>query len=222
MLPIGLMFQNISPFAGGFLDHAIGTRLVLIITVVFAIGCHILLIYCTNFWLIITGMSIYGFGNGLIYYSVMRCCWRYFPSKKGLLSGLIIAFYGGSSMVFTSIADFVINKEGKKPEKGGYFDDTISKRVPKFLWIMIIILGSIGVLAIICVFPYKEEIQENETPIVKEEHTDSAEQISSKDENNNSSKSDQPILRAICSCQFLTLCSFTGLTFCKCTKLNNY
>ena len=113
-------------------------------------------------------------------------------------------------------------KEGKKPEKGGYFDDTISKRVPKFLWIMIIILGSIGVLAIICVFPYKEEIQENETPIVKEEHTDSAEQISSKDENNNSSKSDQPILRAICSCQFLTLCFFTGLTFCKCTKLNNY
>ena len=73
-------------------------------------------------------------------------------------------------------------------------------------------------------FPVIKEmlIQENETPIVKEEHTDSAEQISSKDENNNSSKSDQPILRAICSCQFLTLCSFTGLTFCKCTKLNNY
>lgn len=211
MLPVGLMFQNMSPFIGGFLDNAIGTRLVLIINVACAIGAHLILVYFTNFWLIIGGMSIYGFGNGLIYYSVMRCCWKYFPSKKGLLSGLIIAFFGGSSMVFTSIADFVINKEGKKPE-GEYFDDTISKRVPQFLWIMIYILGSIGLLAIILVFPHKEETKENEI-------NETEEQINPKNDNNNPSGGKEPILRAICSCQFFILCCFSGLTFCKFNKL---
>ena len=136
MLPVGLMFQNISPFFGGFLDNVFGSRLVLIITVVFAVGCHLLLTYFINFWISIGAMTLFGFGNGLVYYSVMRNCWHYFPEKKGVITGVIIAFYGGSSMIWTTIADAIINPNGDKVTADGYYSDEISKEVPKFLWII--------------------------------------------------------------------------------------
>lgn len=207
MLPVGLMFQNISPFFGGFLDNVFGSRLVLIIAVVFAVGCHLLLTYFINFWIIIGAMTLFGFGNGLVYYSVMRNCWHYFPEKKGVITGVIIAFYGGSSMIWTTIADAIINPNGDKVTADGYYSDEISKEVPKFLWIMNIIIAVIGVLAIILVFPYKKE--EEVKDISKDD-------ILTEGNESTHTEKNESFMKAMCSCQFFTLCFFTGLMFCKC------
>ena len=57
------------------------------------------------------------------YYPILKTTWKYFPEKKGFLTGLILCVFGLCPFVFTSIADAVINPEGVPANEKGIFDD---------------------------------------------------------------------------------------------------
>lgn len=101
-------------------------------------------------------MCICGCGFGVGYFPMLKTSWQYFPKKKGLISGIVICCIGFCTLIFTSIADYMINPEGK-PTVGDYFEYEIAIRTKNFILVMIIVISCLGVISNCLVFPYQEE-----------------------------------------------------------------
>ncbi len=60
-------------------------------------------------WILWLGYGVIGgFGSGMAYTNVIAVCQRWFPDKRGLITGIIVAALGMSSVVFTPLTDLVI------------------------------------------------------------------------------------------------------------------
>ena len=119
------------------------------------------------------GFVCYGLGIGMGYYPILKTTWKYFPKKKGFLTGLILCVFGLCPMVFTSIADFVINPEAK-PSVNGIFPEDIAKNMKDFALIMAIAMGVCGILSQFLMFPIDHIITTDEN----EKNDDSNNQVS--------------------------------------------
>jgi OFA family oxalate/formate antiporter-like MFS transporter len=53
-----------------------------------------------------------GFGVGTLYTPVLACVLKWFPDKKGFMSGLVVAFMGVGSLVFTPVARILVESIG--------------------------------------------------------------------------------------------------------------
>ncbi len=63
-------------------------------------------------WLWLTYGVIGGFGMGTTYTTIIACCQKWFPDKRGLITGMIVAALGFGGVVFTPIARFLIGSRG--------------------------------------------------------------------------------------------------------------
>ena len=50
-------------------------------------------------------------GNGFTYMVPMICGWDYFPERRGLITGIIMAAYGFGSFMYVLIAKAIINPD---------------------------------------------------------------------------------------------------------------
>jgi hypothetical protein len=119
------------------------------------------------------GFVIYGLGIGMGYYPILKTTWKYFPEKKGFLTGLILCVFGLCPFVFTSIADAVINPNGEPTNDEGIFtQDYIAKRMKDFSLIMTITMGICGVLSQFLMFPLDNIIStdNNQIAVDKEDN----------------------------------------------------
>jgi OFA family oxalate/formate antiporter-like MFS transporter len=55
---------------------------------------------------------IMGFGVGMIYTPVIACMSKWFPDKKGMITGLVVGSLGGGGLVFTPIAKSLVVSSG--------------------------------------------------------------------------------------------------------------
>lgn len=75
------------------------------------------------------------------YMSPLIVCWTHLPTRKGMVSGIIIAGFGFGASIFDQIATAIVNPDNKSPDikvKHGdvtdkFFDDEIANRVPEML-----------------------------------------------------------------------------------------
>ena len=107
------------------------------------------------------------------YYPILKTTWKYFPNKKGFLTGFILCVFGLCPMVFTSIADAVINPKGESMEDN-YYPDDVAKKMKDFALIMAITMGVCGILSQILMFPLDNvinEIQVNENEKVNKQQS---------------------------------------------------
>ena len=135
--------------------------------------CHLIIYLSKNFSLIIFGFILYGLGIGMGYYPILKTTWKYFPNKKGFLTGFILCVFGLCPMVFTSIADAVINPKGESMEDN-YYPDDVAKKMKDFALIMAITMGGCGILSQILMFPLDNvinEIQVNENEKVNKQQS---------------------------------------------------
>ena len=113
--------------------------------------------FTKKFWQFIV---LYGFcsgvGTGICYLVPLVCSYRYFPNKKGFLTGLIMGFFGLSSTVFNILATKLVNPENKKatiPAPNGdvnlkFFDSEVANRVPMMfqslcvIWLCLIFVSA--------------------------------------------------------------------------------
>ena len=96
------------------------------------------------------------------YYPILKTTWKYFPQKKGFLTGVILCVFGLCPMVFTSIADFVINPEGESMVDKN-FRPEIAIKMKDFALIMSITMGIFGILSQLLMFPIDHIITTDET-----------------------------------------------------------
>lgn len=119
------------------------------------------------------GFVVYGLGIGMGYYPILKTTWKYFPEKKGFLTGLILCVFGLCPFVFTSIADAVINPDGEQTNEDGIFTQPeIAKRMKDFSLIMTITMGVCGVLSQFLMFPLDNIIStdNNQIAVDKEDN----------------------------------------------------
>jgi MFS family permease len=108
-----LAFFAILMFFGGRLMEKLGPRNVSIIGgVIVGLG-WLLSSFATNIWfLILTYGVIAGSGVGLVYGCPIAVGAKWFPDKKGLAVGLIVAGFGGSALITGKIANAMIPSVG--------------------------------------------------------------------------------------------------------------
>jgi OFA family oxalate/formate antiporter-like MFS transporter len=66
----------------------------------------------TPWWLWLTYGAIGGFGMGNIYTTVIACCQKWFPDKRGMITGVIVSALGFGGLVFTPVASALITSRG--------------------------------------------------------------------------------------------------------------
>jgi len=87
-------------------------------------------------WLWLTYGGIGGFGMGTIYTTVIACCQKWFPDKRGFITGIIVSALGFGGLIFTPVASTLIKSSGV---------------LQTFTWfgVIFIIVCSIGALFIV-------------------------------------------------------------------------
>lgn len=109
-------------------------------------------------------MGIFGLATGFVYLAILRNVWNYFPANKGIAGGMVLSAYGLSSVIFTSIADALINPNGVVADKEGIFPKTVAENIKIFIYVELIIFSIGGVLGVCLTFPYTiDENQKSES-----------------------------------------------------------
>ena len=114
------------------------------------------------------GFVLYGLGIGLGYYPILKTTWKYFPEKKGFLTGLILSVFGLCPFIFTSIADAVMNPDGVNTKEGGIFGPDIAIKMKDFSLIMVITMAVCGVLSQFLMFPLDNVVSTDNNQVVVE------------------------------------------------------
>ena len=206
--PVGIFTFNALTFVMGFLVEKFGKRVCFIIAFVCLLAHQLLMYFAKIYAVLIISYILLGIATALTYMQSLVNCWKYFPEKKGLISGLLFSFSGLGTFIFTSIADGVVksdDKEGKKNEQ-------IIKTFKLYLLIVLLFIIVFGISASILCFPYvkvDEYIaglslipdEESEDQIPKDEKPNSDE---SKEKDKNKEKKDGKTLKEfILSIDFL-------------------
>ena len=107
---------------------------------IFAIGGVFASSFMTTFLGFVAFYPIlFGVGIGFSYMAPVICGWEYFPNRKGIVSGLIVAGFGFGSFIFSFISIYVANPDGEEATfevAGGKIfgpDSSVSHNAPRMI-----------------------------------------------------------------------------------------
>jgi MFS family permease len=117
----------------------------------------ILCSYTTNYYLFMFLYSfVTGFSFGILYMPALKHSWVYFPSHKGLVSGIILSFYSIGSIIAVIVTQSVANPDNISPvfdyQKDEYIyppESEVTKAVPRMLRALAWLYG--GMIVLSCV-----------------------------------------------------------------------
>ena len=102
---------------------------------------------------VVMGMSL-----GLLYMPGLKNAWQYFPSKKGLISGIILSSYSVGAILWTLFTKAVANPNDESPldkysetEYFYYPNQDVVKNVPQMLRYLAYIYFGMIVVAVVLI-----------------------------------------------------------------------
>lgn len=110
-----LAILSVGSTIGGKMQDKIGPRITVIIGgLVLAIGFFFASFTTVSVpWLLwITYGVLGGLGMGFIYSTTIACAQKWYPDKRGLITGVIVSALGFGGVVFTPIVEFIIRNFG--------------------------------------------------------------------------------------------------------------
>ena len=200
-VPTLVFIEYLAILPSGYLEKLIGARFTTLLGLILTIIHYIILYFTTNYWIGLLAMGIFGCGIGLGYFPLITCSWKYFPEKKGTLSGFILCCFGMGSFIWTFIADFLINPDGDEVQNEGDFKDYYSPEskactyITKFWLLMFFISIGFAVIVGLLSFDYYEYEQ-------NEEISSLIESVESKKENEKKKVETRLIIRIFFSWDF--------------------
>jgi len=114
--PTAIFILNSLPSVTGFLDDKFGVRILTIVGSLCLLSSQLIIYFSKNYFLLIISYALFGLCGSLTYLQSLKNCWKYFPSKKGLISGIIFSSFGLSAFIFTTIGDALSKHMGEVPE----------------------------------------------------------------------------------------------------------
>ena len=166
--PIGIFIQQFFPTFMGIIDKKLGIRILTIFAAISLCISHLIIYFFIEYYLLVISYLIYGFALSCTYYQTAKNCWKFFPEKKDLMSGIIFSSFGLGSFVFTSIADEIINPDNSEKE-GKYYSKEIAYNFLTFVKFEIFSIVILGVISCILCFPYKDNENKNEEITIEKE-----------------------------------------------------
>ena len=159
MMPIILVISNLSIFFGTKIEEKFSFKFGLFLSLIMTCGSHFFLIFTTRLPIIYFLMIIFGISIGLSYITTTRNSWYFYPEKKGLISGIILFGYGVSSMIFSAIADNIINPNNESTENNGFFNKSIADNTYIYIKKLNIILFIMSLLGFFLISDYNKNNQ---------------------------------------------------------------
>jgi len=96
-------------FVGPHVVKRLGDRLHHLIIGLYMAGTVYLSSYVENFYeFSLTYGALYGLGGGLIFMSAFNVGYKYYPYKRGLISGIIASGFGLGSMTFGYLFFYIV------------------------------------------------------------------------------------------------------------------
>ena len=187
-VPTLVFIEYLAILPSGYLEKLIGARFTTLLGLILTIIHYIILYITTNYWIGLLAMGIFGFGIGIGYFPLINNAWKYFPEKKGFLSGLILCSFGMGSFFWIFIAEKIINPnnlavEDKGPNKG-YFDpeSPASYEIVNFWKYMIFIAIVFTIIITLLGFDYYEDekIKENNDLMTQKNNTNENSKVDTK------------------------------------------
>ncbi|KAH8864039.1 Oxalate:formate antiporter [Schistosoma japonicum] len=164
---LGLGCQGIAMPIGGLIGRKFGPRSTMIATLILGSG-GILLSYIavqkTFIGVVFTVGIMFGLSMGVGYSVAIACAVSWFPSRRGLIVGIIVGGFGLGSLVFTPIQTAYINPTNLKVDNQTrrFTDPELLDRVPKVFLVMGSILAVLQLVACILVRMKPAPVKENE------------------------------------------------------------
>lgn len=130
--------------------------------------------YIKNYWVFVFLYSVViGFGFGLLYMVSLRNAWQFYPSKKGMISGLIMSCYSVGAVLWVILTKQIANPQNLKPDLNVKVGDemehffTPNSDVVKNVPMMLRTLGFIylGMIVLATIFVNKRVMPLNEEPL---------------------------------------------------------
>jgi len=124
-----------------------------------------------------------------------------------MISGIVLAGFGSSALIFTSIGDYIINPDSVKPNSQGFFPKEIADRVSDFIFTLMIIFSVAGSISCLLIFPYQKEETDAKASLIDEQESESESttiQVAS-------TPVEESFMKALCSKPFFML---TAMSFC--------
>ncbi|KAL5477222.1 hypothetical protein EMCRGX_G023987 [Ephydatia muelleri] len=133
-----VVFQGVSMFLGGWLDHKIGPRLATMAGSLIMSGGVMLSFFAIklSFWMLVFTYGVmFGLGLGIGYIGPVACAVRWLPKWKGFASGFVVSGFGLGAVLFTYTQTLYINPLNHPLSDSGYFEhpDVLSKVPYSFL-----------------------------------------------------------------------------------------
>ena len=197
--PIGIVFQIFLPMFMNYIDKILTIKILTIFSAVLLFFSRVIIYFSTEYYLLLISYAIYGVGISCSYFPSTKNCWKFFPEKKDIMSGIIFSSFGLGSFVFTSIADQIIDPDNEKKE-GKYYSKEVAYNFLTFVKFEIFSIAILGIIASLLSFPYEDEKKEDEN-----ENKNKNEEINKKGEN-------IPLKKMILSLEFVKCFAITGCT----------
>eukprot|EP00922_Rhytidocystis_sp_ex-Travisia-forbesii_P010738 GHVS01015728.1.p1 GENE.GHVS01015728.1~~GHVS01015728.1.p1 ORF type:complete len:558 (+),score=110.89 GHVS01015728.1:363-2036(+) len=184
--------QSVAMPLGGWVEKKLGPRWTCLIGgSLMCFGIFISKYTLSSFsWFILTYGFTYGFGLGFAYTAPLVCALKWYPNRKGLISGIITAGFGGGALLFNFVQTSYINPYNVQPDDQPFLpestetyfsSDSILSRVPQMMAVlsssyMLIQLGGVALLVdppVVVV----EEGSNSRTPLLLQEKTSGGQMV---------------------------------------------
>jgi len=112
-LLLGLL--AVGALIGGIIQNRHSPREVMIVAAVLMGGGFFMAQYTTEStpWVLWIGYGVLpGLGMGMAYTNTISCCQRWFPDKRGFITGIVVSALGIGGLIFTPLAEHLINTYG--------------------------------------------------------------------------------------------------------------
>jgi len=147
-----LFGQGLSTVLGSFIERYFGSRVAVITGCIIHSGSTFATMLALN-QDFPTVIAIYGFGSGFgsgfAYMASIIAAQKWFPTQKGLFTGIIVAGFGFGGLIFTNLQTMYVNPNNIAPDATGYFPVEVYRKVPNLFFYMGLIFAlaqSLGVL----------------------------------------------------------------------------
>ena len=167
LMPCIFLVQYCFMTIGVNLGNKVGPRFSTLIGISFMYISYLIMIFFSNYYLVLVAMGIFGLGDGLANLSVIKNCWKYFPGHEALINGIIIGGLGISSAILTPIADYIIINPNHVEPINDIYPKVIANHLLNFLYILSCFFLVLGTIAVTCTFKYEDEMEEEKEEKVK-------------------------------------------------------